>query len=78
MPEDCIGGARMELIQKMAAEKGVNPSAIAIAWMTNVHRCEGYPQVIPLFSCRAAHLQDNLRGVEMVLSDEELALMNRT
>ena len=77
LPADCIGGARMELVQRMAAEKGVNPSAIAIAWMANVHRCEGYPQVIPLFSCNASQLADNMRGVELVLSDEELELMNR-
>ena len=78
LPEDNVGGARMELIRRMAKEKGVNPSAIAIAWMVNLYRCPGYPRVIPLFSATPAQMLDNLRGVELTLSDEELELMNRT
>ena len=78
LPEDCVAGARMELIQRMAREKGLNPSAIAIAWMTNLCRCKGYPTVIPLFSATPEQLESNLRGLDLVLTDEEMELMNRT
>lgn len=70
------GGARLEFIRSMAAEKGVSPSALVIAWLTSLYRCEGYPRIIPLFSASSAHLVDNLRGLELTLSDEELAKMN--
>ena len=76
LPVDCIAGTRMEIIRKLAAEKGVNPSAVAIAWMTNLHRCQGFPTVIPLFSATPNQLKDNLRGLEIPLTDEELAMMN--
>lgn len=76
LPADYEGGARLEFIRNMAKEKGVNPSALVIAWLTNLHRCEGYPRIIPLFSATADHLVDNLRGLEITLTDEELAVMN--
>ena len=72
------GGARLELVRKMAAEKGINPSALVVAWLTNVYRCEGYPRIIPLFSCSSSHLADNLAGLDIKLSDEELDIMNKT
>lgn len=76
MPVDYVGNPRLDFIRRMAAEKGVNPSALVIAWMTNLHRCEGYPVVIPLFSARVKHLEENLRGLELMLTDEELKMMN--
>lgn len=76
LPSDYEGGARLEFIRNMAKEKGVNPSALVVAWLTNLHRCEGYPRIIPLFSATAEHLVDNLRGLELDLTDEELAVMN--
>ena len=76
LPDEYEGGARLEFIRKMAEEKGVNPSAVVVAWLTNLHRCEGFPRVIPLFSATPAQLADNLRGLELPLTDEELALMN--
>lgn len=76
LPDEYEGGARLEFIRKMAEEKGVNPSAVVVAWLTNLHRCEGFPRVIPLFSATPAQLADNLRGLELSLTDEELALMN--
>ena len=77
LPFDCEGGERLEFIRSMAKEKGVNPSAIVVAWLTNLYRTEGFPRVIPLFSATSAHLVDNLRGLEVTLTDEELALMNK-
>ena len=76
LPADYEGGARLEFIRNMAKKKGVNPSALVVAWLTNLHRCAGYPRIIPLFSATADHLVDNLRGLELSLTDEELALMN--
>jgi aryl-alcohol dehydrogenase-like predicted oxidoreductase len=76
LPTENEGGARLEFIRNMAKERGVNPSALVIAWLTNLHRCEGFPQVIPLFSATPEQLKQNLRGLELVLTDEDLALMN--
>ena len=76
LPDEYEGGARLEFIRNMANEKGVNPSALVIAWLTNLDRCEGFPKVIPLFSATPEQMVQNLRGLEIALSDEELALMN--
>jgi len=78
LPADLIAGDRLNTLRSMAREKGVNPSALAVAWMCNLHRCEGFPRVIPLFaSSRVSHFTDNMRGVSMHLTDEELAFLNR-
>lgn len=77
LPEEYEGGERLALIRSMAKEKGVNPSALVVAWLTNIHRCEGFPRVIPLFSATPEQLRQNLRGLELVLTDEELEMMNR-
>jgi aryl-alcohol dehydrogenase-like predicted oxidoreductase len=76
LPADYEGGGRMELIRSMAREKGVTPSAVVVAWLTNLHRCKGFSRVIPLFSASPAHLKENLCGLELSLTDEELNLMN--
>lgn len=76
LPEEYEDGERLAFIREMAAEKGVNPSALVVAWLTNLHRCEGFPRVIPLFSASPEQLKQNLRGLELTLSDEELAKMN--
>lgn len=72
------GGERMKLVQKMAAEKGVNPGAIVVAWLINAYRLEGYPRIIPLFSASLKHFAENMRGVDIELSDSELELMEKT
>ena len=74
--EDYEGGKRLEFIRQMASDKGVITSALVIAWLTNLYRCEGFPTVIPLFSCTSKHLVENLRGLEIELTDEELEIMN--
>lgn len=76
LPDEYEGGERLEFIRTMAKEKGVNPSALVIAWLTNLHRCEGFPRVIPLFSATPEHLKQNLRGLDLSLTDEELKRMN--
>ena len=74
--EEYMVGERLELVRRMAAEKGVSPSALVVAWLVNLYRCEGYPRVIPLFGATAPHLIENVKGLEVTLSDEELAIMN--
>ena len=76
LPAEYEGGERLAFIREMAAQKGVIPSALVVAWLTNLHRCEGFPRVIPLFSAKADHLEQNLRGLDLVLSEDELNIMN--
>lgn len=77
MPAELIGGKRLAFLKEMAAEKGVSASALAVAWMVNLHRCQGYPQVIPLFgSSRVDHFVENLQGADLPLTDEEMLLLN--
>ena len=74
-----ISGQRLAFLKSMAKEKDVNPSALAVAWMVNLHRCEGFPQVIPLFgSSRVEHFAANLRGAELILTDDELTQLNNS
>lgn len=77
LPADVVTGARYELVQALAKEKGVIPSAIVIAWMVNLHRCGGFPEVIPLFSATAPHLLENARALEITLTNEEMELLNK-
>lgn len=78
LPAECVIDGRLEAIRAMAKEKGVSVSALVVAWMSNLHRCKGFPRVIPLFgSSKAAHFADNLRGVELTLTDAEMELLNR-
>ncbi len=78
LPLDTIAGERMALVKKLAREKGVCANAIVIAWLTNLYKCDGYPTVIPVFSSSPRHMEDNLKGLDVVLTKEELDLMNKT
>lgn len=76
MPSEQITGARLDAIRALAAEKNVNTSAAVVAYLANLHRISGMPRVIPLFaSSRVSHFLDNLRGVDISLSDSELELL---
>ncbi len=78
IPAEYATGERLRVIREIAKEKGVNVGAVVVAWMTNLHRCAGFPRVIPLFaSSRVEHFLDNLRGTELVLTDEEMERLNR-
>ena len=78
IPAEYTVDGRLAMIREMAKEKGVNTSALVVAWMVNLYRCAGFPRVIPLFaSSRVEHFTDNLRGADMVLTDEELERLNR-
>lgn len=78
LPADLITGERLAFIRQMAKEKGVATSTLVVAWMVNLYRCEGFPRVIPLFgSSSAEHFMENLRGVELSLTDEEMQMLNK-
>ena len=77
LPAELVTGNRLEVLKNMAKEKGVSASALAVAWMVNLHRCEGFPRVIPLFgSGNVEHFVSNLKGAELPLTDEELSILN--
>lgn len=75
LPDEYEGGKRLEYIREMAKEKGVNTSALVVAWLTNLHRLEEYPTVIPLFSATVSQFKDNARGLDITLTDYELKTM---
>lgn len=76
LPDEYDGGARLEFIRKFAWNKGIHASAAVIAWLVNLYRCEGFPRIIPLFSANPEHLEQNLRGLEITLTDQELQMLN--
>lgn len=77
LPAELVAGDRLAVLQNMAKEKGISASALAVAWMVNLHRCPGFPRVIPLFgSSSATHFTANLAGTQLELTDEELNILN--
>lgn len=78
LPKDAITGNRYNLVCKLAKQKSVCNNAIVIAYLTNLHRIKGYPTIIPLFSATTKHLQDNLKGLQIELTEQELQLLAET
>lgn len=77
LPAELVAGDRLAILQNMAQDKGISTSALAVAWMVNLHRCKGYPRVIPLFgSSSVGHFVSNLTGADLVLTDEEMQQLN--
>lgn len=78
LPAELVAGERLTTLQNLAKEKGVSPTSLAVAWMVNLYRCDGFPQVIPLFgSSRTEHFVSNLQGAELILTDEEMEQLNK-
>lgn len=78
LPGEYVTGDRLEFLRQMAKEKGVTASALAVAWMTQLHRCPGFPRVIPLFgSSDPRRFCRNLDGLALTLTQEELDRLNR-
>lgn len=77
LPGELVADGRLAVLQNISGEKGVSASALAVAWMVNLYRCEGFPQVIPLFgSSRGDHFVSNLSGADLTLTDQELQELN--
>src|SRR5215212_1205753 len=58
-------------IDEIAAEKGVSPSQLALAWL--LHRS---PVILPIpGTSSVAHLEDNVAAAGVTLSDDEMAAL---
>lgn len=77
LPPELVAGDRLQVLREMAKERNTTASAMVIGWMTNLHRCHGFPQVIPLFgSSRVSHFVHNLSGADLPLTEEDLHRLN--
>ena len=77
IPAEYETGARLAVLQEMAREKGVSASTLVVAYLVNLYRLEGYPRVIPLFSAKTEHLLENLEGLSLSLTPDELRALER-
>lgn len=60
-------------VETIAKDKGATPAQVALAWAM----AQG-SDVIPIPGCKTrAHLEDNLRAIELDLTKEELALLDK-
>lgn len=75
LPAEYEGGARLAALREMAAEKGVAPGALVLAWLINLYRIKGYPRIIPLFSAGYTHLIENFDCLTVTLTEKELLSM---
>lgn len=77
LPAGFIKGERLETLKKLAAEKGVAPNVLQLAWMLHSWRFADRPLIVPLFSASSmAHLEENLSAAGVSLTTEEAALLN--
>ena len=77
LPANYIQGERLATLNRMAAEKGVPPSTLVLAWMLRSVRFADRPRIVPLFSSSCVeHLRENLRAVDLVLDTAEVAALN--
>lgn len=73
LPEKYIRGRRLVLLRQTAKELGLTPTELVLAWLVNLHRVEGMPQVVPLFSAgNTEHLEKNLRMADYMLDQDIL------
>lgn len=78
IPDQYVKKGRFETLKAVAAELGVKPSAVNLAYMQNAHRIKGMPRIIPLFSTsNPHHLEGNLSACDIVLTDEILDKLHK-
>lgn len=78
LPDQYVKKGRLEALNEVAAELGVKPSAVALAYMLNAHRIKGMPRIVPLFSTsKPEHLEGNLGASDIALSDELLDKLHK-
>ncbi len=66
-------GSRHDAFGQIAADHGVSPQQVALAWELALA-----PVVIPIpGASRAASIQDSVRAADLVLSEDEVALLTR-
>lgn len=76
LPLDYELSNRYKAISDMAKEKGVANSVVVLSYLMNLYRLDNYPTVIPLFSSKEKHLEENLRSLEHNLTIEELKFLD--
>jgi aryl-alcohol dehydrogenase-like predicted oxidoreductase len=63
----------VERVQEIAAEKGVMPSQLALAWVLR----EG-DDIVPIPGTRhITHLEENIRAIDVELADDDLARLEQ-
>ena len=73
LPAKYIRGKRLSLLRETAKELSLTPTELVLAWLTNLSRVDGMPQVIPLFSSgNTVHLEKSLRMGDCTLPDDIL------
>lgn len=76
MPEQYVNTNnkhKMDLVQDLADEHGVNGNQIVLAWMRQSSR-----SIIPVFGCSTRdQLAENLGSLEVTLSADEFARLER-
>ena len=66
------GRSLLAEIEKLAAEKSATPAQISLAWVL----AQG-DDIVPIPGCKSrAHLEDNMRAIEIDLTREDLARLN--
>ena len=61
---------QLETLGRVAGSHGVGPNTVVYAWMMQ-------NGVIPLMAAsRPEHMRDNLKSLDLVLSDEEMSQLN--
>ena len=66
------GAARMETVRRVAAEAGVRPNQMVLAWLRQQD-----PRVLPIIAAsREEHLRDNLSSLAVELTPENLKLLD--
>ena len=77
LPAEYVRGERLETLNALARDKGIDPSALVLAWMLCSQRFPDRPQIIPLFSTVSVdRLKANLAATEITLTNQEAALLN--
>jgi len=78
LPEKYVRGKRLEILKKTAAELSLTPTELVLAWLINLSRISGMPQVLPLFSSsNTEHLQKCLRMGDTVLPHDVLTALTQ-
>lgn len=78
LPEQYVQGERLDILNKMAKEKGILPSQLVIAWMLHSWKFNNRPQIIPLFSSsKVEHLLSNMSACDIVLNNDEVEILNQ-
>lgn len=70
-------GERLDKLNAMAAEKGITPGQLMLAWLMHAWMFADRPLTIPLFAAGSIdHLRENLRAADLVLDSTEVAYLN--